>query len=55
LISLIIEKLKGWSYYIPVNILILVISVSLLLGFMFSFLPAYFASKTNPVEAIKSE
>ncbi len=55
LISLIIEKIKGWSYYIPVNILILVISVSLLLGFIFSFLPAYFASKTNPVEAIKSE
>ncbi len=55
LISLIIEKLKGWSYYIPVNILILVIFISLLLGFIFSFLPAYFASKINPASAVKSE
>ncbi len=55
LISLIIEKLKGWNYYIPINILILVIFISFLLGLIFSFLPAYFASKTNPVEAIKSE
>ncbi len=54
-VSLIIEKLKGWNYYIPINILILVTLISLLLGFLFSYLPALFASKTNPVEAIKSE
>ncbi len=54
-VSLIIEKLKGWNYYIPVNILMLVTLISLLLGFLFSYLPALFASKTNPVEAIKSE
>ncbi len=54
-VSLIIEKLKGWNYYIPINILILVTIISLLLGFLFSYLPALFASKTNPVEAIKSD
>ncbi len=54
-ISLIVEKMKGWNYYIPVNILILVILVSLALGFVFSFLPALFASHIKPVEAIKSE
>ncbi len=54
-VSLIIEKLKGWNYYIPINILILVTLISLLLGSLFSYLPALFASKTNPVEAIKSE
>ena len=54
-VSLIIEKLKGWNYYIPINILILVTLISLLLGSLFSYLPALFASKTSPVEAIKSE
>ncbi len=54
-ISLIIEKTKGWNYYIPVNILILIILVSLALGFIFSFLPALFASHIKPVEAIRSE
>ena len=54
-ISLIIEKTKGWNYYIPANILILIILVSLALGFIFSFLPALFASHIKPVEAIRSE
>ena len=55
LAALFMEKLKGWNYYIPVNILTLVILVSLALGFVFSFLPALFASHIKPVEALKNE
>jgi len=55
LIALFTEKLKQWNYYIPINILILVIAISIALGFVFSFLPALFASYVKPVDAIKSE
>ncbi len=55
LIALFTEKLKQWNYYIPINILILVITISIILGFIFSFLPALFASYVKPVDAIKSE
>ena len=55
IISIFVDIIKGWSIYIPVETIIIIVSVSLFLGFILSFIPSLFASNINPGEAIKTE